>query len=165
MNRTVIIILVTISTVAMFSCGGLDPEAVKPFSGFRGTIRYSGGAQVWPTDTIYDLRMVAFERKPEVVEEIIAMIAIQTAGFTASLPLRVDSTVYELSVQATPRTFTYIVVAMQNGPDPFRDWLMLDIHSETKDPLRPSHVVVPNNGVVNIDFMVDFANIPPQPFK
>lgn len=147
------------------ACGGLDPEEVRPFSGLRGTITYVGGSAAWPTDTIYDVRVVAFENKPTVPEEILTSILQQTAAFSpASLPVRVDTTSYEIEVLATPRTFTYVVVAMQNGPNFQTDWIMLDVFAPSGDPAQPGVVIVPSGNTVRVDFRVDFSNLPPQPF-
>lgn len=146
-------------------CGGIDPDVVRPFSGIRGTIRYVGGSAAWPTDTIYDLRVVAFERKPQVPEDVLAAIVQQTAAFSPQmLPTFQDSTPYVLEVLATPRTFEYIVVALQNGPDFLKNWLMLDVYAPTGDPSVPGRIVVPSAGVIDLDFRVDFKNLPPQPF-
>jgi hypothetical protein len=149
----------------MIACGGLDPEAVRPFSGLRGTIRYVGGAAAWPADTIYDLRVVAFEKKPTERNQVLLALAAQTASYSpVMLPVRVDSTPYVLEVLLTPRSFEYVVVAMQNGPDFLKDWLMLDVYSPTGNPAEPGRIIVPSGGTVPIEFTVDFSNLPPQPF-
>jgi hypothetical protein len=158
-------VLVSLLALVIVSCGGLDPEAVRPFSGIRGTIRYVGGSAAWPTDTIYDLRVVAFEKKPTEPNQVLLALAAQTASYSPlMLPTLVDSTSYVLEVVGTPRTFEYVVVAMQSGPDFLKDWLMLDVYAPSGDPNQPGRIVVPSGGTVPIDFRVDFANLPPQPF-
>lgn len=158
-------VLLVALTVLSSGCGGIDPDAVRPFSGLRGTIRYVGGAQAWPTDSIYDLRVVAFEKKPQVPEDVLAAIVQQTAAFSpVMLPTLQDSTAYVLEVLATPRSFEYVVVALQNGPDFLKNWLMLDVYAPTGDPSVPGRVLVPSAGVIDLDFRVDFKNLPPQPF-
>lgn len=135
-------------------------------SSILGTVRYAGGTSAWTTDSIYDLRVVAFENQPTAPEDIITFLAQQRAIFTAtSLPLRVDSSTYSMDVLATPRIFTYVVVAMQNGPDFLKNWVMLSVYAPSGDPSIPGQVIVPSSGSVKIDFVVDFANLPPQPFK
>jgi len=147
------------------ACGGLDPNEVRPYSGIRGTVTYVGGSAAWPTDSIYDVRVVAFEEKPLESAAVLASIILQRAAFSpVRLPFRVSSTSYEIEVLATPRTFTYVVVAMQNGPNFQTDWVMLDVYSATGNVSDPSIVIIPSGGTVNIDFRVDFSNLPPQPF-
>lgn len=164
-----ILLLSSIATallVFLTGCTGLDPNVEPPFSGIRGVVRYVGGAPGWTTDSIYDLRVVAFETKPSVPGDVIASIIQQTSVFSPEpLPRRVDSTVYEIKVLAAPRSFTYVVVAMQNGPNFQTDWVMLDVYAPSGDPTRPGIVNVPSGGVVTVDFRVDFANLPPQPFE
>jgi hypothetical protein len=165
MNIVLPRILVALLAVTLAACGGLDPEAVRPFSGLRGTIRYVGGSAGWPTDTIYDLRVVAFEQQPTEPNQVLLALAAQTAAYSpVMLPVNVDSTTYVLEVLGTPRTFQYVVVAMQSGPDFLKDWIMLDVFAPSGNPAQPGRVVVPSGGTVPIDFRVDFANLPPQPF-
>ena len=158
-------LLVLAIAALIAACGGLDPEIVRPFSGLRGTITYVGGASAWPTDTIYDLRVVAFEQKPTERNQVLLALAAQTAAYSPlMLPVRVDSTPYVLEVLLTPRSFEYVVVAMQNGPDFLKDWLMLDVYSLSGNPADPARFIVPSAGTVPINFTVDFSNLPPQPF-
>ncbi|MBU3678611.1 MAG: hypothetical protein FGM32_03275 [Candidatus Kapabacteria bacterium] len=146
-------------------CGGIDPDAVRPFTGLRGTIRYVGGKNAWPKDSIYDLRVVAFERKPKVREDVVSAVVQQTAAFSPlMLPTFEDSTLYVLEVLGTPRTFEYVVVAMQNGPSFLTDWLMLDVYAPSGDPSQPGRIVVPSGATIDLNFQVDFNNLPPQPF-
>ncbi len=163
--RSLLVGTVVLLALLISACGGLDPEEVRPFSGLRGTITYVGGSAAWPSDTVYDVRVVAFETKPTVPQEILTSILQQTAAFSpSSLPIRVDTTSYEIEVLATPRTFTYVVVAMQNGPNFQTDWIMLDVYSPSGDPTQPGVVIVPSGNTVRVDFRVDFTNLPPQPF-
>ena len=165
MNTVVRTLVAAALGVVLTACGGLDPEAVRPFSGLRGTIRYVGGVSAWPTDSIYDLRVVAFEQKPTEPNQVLLALAAQTAAYTpVMLPVNVDSTSYVLEVLGTPRTFQYVVVAMQSGPDFLKDWIMLDVFAPSGNPAEPGRVVVPSGGTVPIDFVVDFANLAPQPF-
>jgi hypothetical protein len=110
--------------------------------------------------------VVAFETKPTVPEDVLASILQQKAVYTLEvLPRRVDSSTYEIEVLAAPRTFTYVVVAMQDGPDFQTDWRMLAVYAPGGDPTRPGSITVPSGGVVSVDFTVDFTNLPPQPFE
>lgn len=164
-DRTYAVVAMVMIAVIVCGCGGIDPDVVRPFSGFQGMIRYVGGAASWPKDTIYDLRVVAFERKPEAPSDVLKAVIQQTAAFSpVMLQINQDSTEYVLEVKATPRTFEYIVVALRDGPDVQADWIMLDVYAPSGDPTRPGRVVVPSAGTINLDFRVDFNNLPPQPF-
>lgn len=166
MKRLSIIITVCSLLGILTSCGGLDPTVEPAFSGIRGSITFAGGPSAWPTDSIYDLRVVAFEEKPTVPEDIIASLIRQRASFTPTmLPIRIDSCTFEIEVLAPPRVFPYVVVAMQVGPNFQQDWLMLDVYAPSGDKTQPGIVRVPSGGVVTIRFAVDFANLPPQPFN
>lgn len=159
-------IAISLSIVAITSCGGLDPTIEPTFSGIRGTITFVGGPAAWPVDSIYDLRVVAFEEQPTVPEDIIASLIRQRAAFTpAMLPIRTDSCTFEIEVLAPPRVFPYVVVAMQTGPNFQQDWLMLDVYAPSGDKTIPATVRVPSGGIVNLRFNVDFSNLPPQPFN
>jgi hypothetical protein len=152
--------------IALIGCGGLDPTIEPSFSGIRGSIRFVGGTSRWPADSIYDLRVVAFEEQPTVPADIIASLIRQRAAFTpAMLPVRVDSASFEIEVLAPPRSFPYVVVAMQVGPNFQQDWLMLDVYAPSGDKTIPGTVRVPSGGVVGVNFSVDFDNLPPQPFN
>ena len=147
-------------------CGGLDPTIEPAFSGIRGTITFSGGPSASPTDSIYDLRVVAFEEQPTVPGDIIASLIRQRASFTPTmLPVRIASCTFDIEVLAPPRVFPYVVVAMQVGPNFQQDWLMLDVYAPSGDKTQPGVIRVPSGGVVDIRFAVDFANLPPQPFN
>ncbi len=152
--------------LVLIGCGGLDPNEVPAYSGIRGKISYVGGAAAWPADSVYDIRVVAFETKPVEPAEVLASIVGQTAAFSPeSLPKRVDTSSYTVEVLAAPRTFTYVVVALQNGPDFLTDWVMLDVYAPGGDRTTPGTVRVEKGSIVTIDFTVDFNNLPPQPFR
>ncbi|MFM8771158.1 MAG: hypothetical protein ACKOE4_03945 [Candidatus Kapaibacterium sp.] len=160
-----IVLLCWAALLLITGCGGIDPDAIRPFTGLRGTIRYIGGKNSWPKDSIYDLRVVAFEKKPKLREDVVSAVVQQTAAFSpVMLPTFEDSTLYVLEVLGTPRTFEYVVVAMQNGPSFLTDWLMLDVYAPTGDPTQPGRIVVPSGGTINLDFRVGFDSLPPQPF-
>ncbi len=155
-----------ISLGIIAGCGGLDPTIEPAFSGLRGTITFAGGPSAWPADSIYDLRVVAFEEQPKVPADIIASLIRQRAAFTpVMLPIRTDSCTFEIEVLAPPRVFPYVVVAMQVGPNFQQDWLMLDVYAPSGDKSQPGIVRVPSGSVVDLRFAVDFANLPPQPFE
>jgi hypothetical protein len=157
--------LVAIS--AIVACDGLEPYPIPPdFTGFKGTVRYQGGPAAWPTDSIYNLVVVAFEQKPDSAGAILPAVLGGRASFSASMPLRVDSSRYEIAIPTDRvRTYRYIVVAMQDGPQLTRDWTMLAVHAVDADPTRPDSVTITPGLTRALDFTVDFSNLPPQPFE
>lgn len=157
---------VCIAIVILCGCDGLDPTiAPPPFTGLSGTITYKDGPAAWPADSIYDVRVVVFDSIPRTPQQILPAILGGKAVFTTQLPARVESSTYELQIPGAPRTFTYVVVAMRYGPDIAADWRMLSVVDIDGDPSRPASVHVERDRRVNIDFTVDFANLPPQPFE
>lgn len=153
--------------VVLCSCGGLEPLPPKEesmFTGISGTVTFTGGAALWPKDSIYDLRVVAFEKKPTVANDILVSLLSSTAVISEIAPFRVDSFEYNIEIKNAPKTYTYIVVAMQVGPNIQNDWRMLDVYSETKNPEAPSPLTIEPNKRSIISFTVDFSNLPPQPF-
>lgn len=157
---------VCIAVVILCGCDGLDPTVMPPpFTGLSGTITYKGGPAAWPADSVYEVRVVVFDSIPKTPQKILPDIIAGKAIFTGQLPVRVESSTYELAIYGTPRTFTYVVVAMRYGPDIAADWKMLTVVDIDGDPTRPASVHVEQNQRVNIDFTVDFANLPPQPFE
>ncbi|MBU3742749.1 MAG: hypothetical protein FGM24_10785 [Candidatus Kapabacteria bacterium] len=166
--KTLLAVLMSVCTIVVLSScdGGLEPYPIPPdFTGFRGTVYFAGDSAAWPTDSIYNLVVVAFEEKPDSVGDILPAVLGGRAVFSKSMPLFVDSATYEIELPADrERTFRYVVVGMQDGPAITQDWTMLSIHAVDNDPLRPDSVTIVPGKTTIIDFNVDFSNLPPQPF-
>ena len=156
---------VTICVLAACS-GGLEPYPIPPdFTGFRGTVYFAGDSTAWPTDSIYNLVVVAFEEQPDSVGDILPAVLGGRAVFSKSMPLYVDSAAYEIELPADrERTFRYVVVGMQDGPVITQDWTMLAVMGIDNDPERPDSVVISPGKTSLVNFNVDFSNLPPQPF-
>jgi hypothetical protein len=149
--RSKLFFLTTALAVAIVasSCGGLDPADVPPRSFLKGTVTFVGGQSSWPT----------------VVDSVLAAILAGKAVISDGLPLRVDRTAYAIQITDPPRTFRYVVVALQNGPQLLSDWLMLSVYTPSGDPADPGTVDLGKGQELVIDFIVDFNNLPPQPFE
>jgi hypothetical protein len=155
-----------ICAVALLSgCGGLDPTSIPPFTGITGTVNVEGGEAAWPQDSAYEMRAAAFLTKPLKPEDVISAVLQQKASISDSLPRFKGSVPYSIAVTGAPKTFLYVVVALRTGPDFFKDWKMIAVHSVVNDPLQPSPVTVAPEQTVVIPFVVDFSNLPPQPFE
>jgi hypothetical protein len=165
--RSKLFFLTTALAVAIVasSCGGLDPAEVPPRSFLKGTVTFVGGQSSWPDTNVYDVRVVAFENQPTVVDSVLAAILAGKAVISDGLPLRVDRTAYAIQITDPPRTFRYVVVALQNGPQLLSDWLMLSVYTPSGDPADPGTVDLGKGQELVIDFIVDFNNLPPQPFE
>jgi hypothetical protein len=162
MKLWIVLLLIAVLT----SCGGLEPPPPEPaFTGLRGVVRYVGGAAAWPADSVVEVRVVMFREQPVKPEDVITAVLSGTARLTnPALPLRVDSSSYEIAEPAPPQEYKYVVVAMRTGPNVQLDWTMLAVYSITGDPLQPSPILIEQDKTTTVDFLVDFANLPPQPF-
>jgi len=151
--------------LCVVSCGGLDPTAIPPFTGITGTVSVVGGEEAWPKDSVFEMRAAAFINKPLKPEDVIQDVLQQKANISDTLPRFRGSVAYSITVNGAPKTFTYVVVALRVGPDFFKDWRMISVHSISNDPLQPSPVTVQDQQTVTVPFVVDFSNLPPQPFE
>lgn len=149
------------------ACDGLEPYPIPDaFTGLKGTVRYLGGSAAWPADSIYNLVVVVFEQKPDSAAAILPAVLGGKAAFSATLPRRVDSSAYVITIPSDrERTYRYVVVALQDGPQITQDWTMLAIHAIGNDPTRPDSVTIRPGVTTTVDFTVDFTNLPPQPFE
>lgn len=154
-----------LSALALVGCGGLAPSDVPPEAKLTGSVTFVGGAESWPDSNVYEVRVAAFEEVPTAPDSVISAILSGRAIATDTLPKYVTQAPYNLIVPAPPRTFKYVVVAMRNGTDFFKDWVMLSVYSTVGDPSQPSTVTVNAGQTVPINFNVDFDNLPPQPFE
>jgi hypothetical protein len=108
---------------------------------------------------------VIFREQPVKPEDVITAVLSGTARLTnPALPLRVDSSAYEIAEPLPPQEYKYVVVAMRTGPNVQLDWTMLAVYTTTGDPLEPGSVLIEQDRTTTVDFTVDFANLPPQPF-
>ncbi|MBI2793415.1 MAG: hypothetical protein HYX66_02040 [Ignavibacteria bacterium] len=166
MKYVPIVTMITCSFVVIAfaaACNGLDPGDLPPDSYLEGTITYKGGVDAWPDTTVYQVLVIAFENQPLNTDDILKSFQNSQVVISETLPDSVESTEYRFRIPMPPRTFNYVVVAMRDGPNFLADWKMLAVYSEKGDPSSPGQVVVNVGSVVNIDFLVDFDNLPPQP--
>ncbi len=161
--------LLLLLSVSLLSVGcdeeGLNPDEFQE-PGFSGTITFAG--TIPPRDSIDDLRVVAVPYFPidTTVAELITKILNQTIPYSGSLSDQVAANTaiqYEMFVK--PDTFKYVAVAqLFNSANPFQDWRVVSIYGNSAT--NPSPVVVIDGEMKkNINFSVDFYNLPPQPFK
>ncbi len=156
--------LVTCCVLCCVGCEGLNPSNAPVRTEIRGSVTYVGGPASWPADSIYDIRVAAFDSIPTSPDQVIKSILGGGAVFSNTLAERVATSEYVVQITTFPRTFTYVVVAVRNGPSPLNDWIMAAVYSPSADPTKPGQVTITEGEIIAIDFTVDFDNLTPQPF-
>jgi hypothetical protein len=143
---------------------GLSPPGVagKPVGshGIRGRVIFSH----WPpADSVLDLRIAALQHYP--VQSIVAEVLAGRAAYSDQVPYGIDTLEYQLLLnQLPPGTIPFIGVAQRYGPNIQTDWRVVGEYYANGDTTMPGSVVVPADSIVpDIDMVVDFSHIPPQP--
>ena len=156
------LIIVFIFLLLFYACEhGLKPtdENQSQKSGISGTISYIN----WPpADSLFNLRLVVFEKYPpeNILDELDAGRAHVHPGF---LPFYVDTTTYVMELD--PGYYEYVVVAQQDGSNPFTDWLAAGQYDTLFSDELPTPITVISGEILeDINIQVDFDNLPPQPF-
>lgn len=141
-------------------------------SGFAGVIRFRN----WPALTdIHEMRLVAFEEVPTDSAGILPMLI---AGKAAVYPplgqdyfqAGVDSVEYEFTEKSGTnlklKTYPYVAVMYQYGPSILTQWRPGGVYSNGPGPFDPAPLRVLLHRVQrNVDFLVDFNNLPPPPWR
>lgn len=151
-----------IVTFIVLSCSeGLQVEIFED-SYLRGKIIYKGGADSWP-DSVVAIRVGAFKTDdPSSFQD--ELINGNVYVDFNSLPIRVDSTSFELLITDPPVELKYIAVALQENTN-ILNQKIVGIYTITGDNTKPSMIMIDKGkSVENIIIEVDFENLPPQPF-
>ncbi|MES2764489.1 MAG: hypothetical protein V4642_01370 [Bacteroidota bacterium] len=137
--------------------GGLDPTNAPTVSKISGTVTFVGGPDAWPpADSLIDLRVAAFKKYPP---ETVKGDAEQRLNY------RVQSQNYSLEIGSVPVEFPYIVVMQQFANDVDKDWRVIGVYTSSGDVNFPSAVKIDEGQIFsNIDIIVNFSNLPPNPF-
>ena len=159
------LLLLALFFLSVFSCDhGLKPleEKSSQMSGISGTISYIN----WPTDSLFGLRLVVFEKYPP--DSIRAELEEERAhvfpGFLEEgLPFYVDTTTYIMELD--PGYYEYVVVAQQYGSNILADWLAAGQYDTIFTDELPTPITVISGELLdNINIQVNFDSLPPQPF-
>jgi hypothetical protein len=150
------------------SCsGGLEPvntpNEVKS-SFLNGTIHYLGGKGSWPSkDSAFAIRIVAFKNYPpgNIIDEITNGNAIFTL---TPMPLFVDSSKFSIEISNAPIEYKYIVAALQYDSLSIFAQKAIGVYNTSGDFTKPSPILFEKGKTYNINIMVDFSKLPPQPF-
>jgi hypothetical protein len=131
---------------------------VPTVSRISGTVTFVGGPEAWPpADSVLDLRVAAFKTYPPLSVK---------GDVEQRLNYKVQSQIYSLEINSIPAEFPYIVVMQQFGGDIDKDWRVIGVFTRTGDVNLPSMVRVDEGQVFNnIDIIVNFSNLPPNPFE
>jgi hypothetical protein len=151
-----------ITILLINSCSeGLKVDIIED-SYLRGTIYYKNGANNWP-DSVVAVRVGAFKTDDPSNFQLEVLTGNVYVDFN-SLPLRVDSTNFELLITDPPVELKYIAVALQKNTDIFNQQI-IGIYTITGDKSQPGSIMIEKGkSVNNIKIEVDFDNLPPQPF-
>lgn len=162
--------LILFFIVTLLGCDkGISPSdtpEVKP--GFGGTITYVSPPP--PRDSLIQLRIIAVPYYPidTVVAALIDKIVHGVIPYSDTLQLSsIDSGKtqrYEFFIP--PGEYKYVAVVQQYGLLLYEDWRVISIYGFSQSTPFPSPVTVTvEKFQTGIDFIVDFKNLPPQPFK
>lgn len=165
MIRILTLALAFASLSTFYGChGGLEPTDPLEKSFVRGSISYVGGAENWPReDSVKEIRAVAFKSYPP--KDIFNEILSENAYFTQdTLPRFVAESSYEIEIPEPPTELKYIAVAQRYGT--IMEWLAIGVYAVEGDPANPTAVRIKAGETADsIDIVVDFDNLPPQPFE
>jgi hypothetical protein len=164
-HKYICLIIYIIFFLSFYTCDhGLKPtEEKSEMSAISGTISYVN----WPpTDNLYDLRLVVFNRYPPgdiFIELGEGRAFVYPAIGQDGLPLYVDTTSYVMELD--PGYYKYIAVAQQFGSNPFEDWLAAGQYDTLFTDELPTPITVISGEILeDINIYVDFDSLPPQPF-
>jgi hypothetical protein len=160
---------------------GLGP--ITEDTGFSGTITFRNWS---PADTVYGLRLVAFEEYPSDSSGIMfallggraAVYPHLTTGVQASREILgyreasesfADTVHFVFTKEGTvlkELTYNYVLLAWQYGPNVFADWAPIGVYTQKPGTFEPAPVFVQERRMrEQIDITVDFHNLPPKPWK
>ncbi|MBN1449297.1 MAG: hypothetical protein JXA28_15330 [Bacteroidetes bacterium] len=160
--RSIILTILFATGLLLASCDhGLDPGEALGEPGFSGTITVRGS---WPPqDSVRQLRVVAFRKYPSA--DVLSEVLSGNAVYTDELPYGETTIPYTLQDPSYNGVFDYIAVAQNYGPDLFTQWRAVGVYTITGDVESPSPVDLGSGRFVEgVDIVVDFVNLPPQPF-
>ncbi len=153
--------IVVLLTLGALSCDhGLAP-ITKQEPGFGGRIQVTGN---WPaSDSLQDFRIIAFREYPP--RDLLLEILANRAIFSDKLPFHEREIRYSVKSLGLIGSFAYVVAAQQYGPRVEQDWRAVGVHTRTGDPTHPSAIVLEADRFLDgIDLIVNFVDLPPQPF-
>lgn len=151
-------------TLFFTSCQeGLDPTTQLGESFLKGKIIIVSGKNSWPVpDSALELRVVGFKDYPP--KDLLNEIVSGNAFISDTLPRFLDTIPYELKVEKPPVEIRYLVAALRYGT--IFEWKAIGVYSdEMTYERKPKSIFVSKGKVIeNVNILVDFKNLPKQPF-
>lgn len=155
--------IIIVFSIILISCeSDLKPPSLPAF--VKGKITFIGGKDSWPDSSeALALRVGLFKSDdPESFFDAVLKGDVYFNFF--SFPLFVDEYEYTIEVSDTPIELKYLVVALQYS-DSLEHQKVLSVYTETENYEQPSSIYLTSGATfTNIDFIVDFDNLPKQPF-
>ncbi|GAB5466329.1 MAG: hypothetical protein Kapaf2KO_17650 [Candidatus Kapaibacteriales bacterium] len=150
-------------TLLLISCDeGLAPsDSLGGRAVFSGNIVVKGGAEAWPDSSeVVALRIGAFktDNPSSLIDEVLA----ENAYFTLlSVGTFFDTVRYKIVVSDAPATIVYSIAALQIDTS-LTSQRVVGVYGGNETPA--SFTINPGDSLTDIDFYIDFENLPPQPF-
>ncbi len=148
----------------MLSCQeGLDPTIPKGDSYVKGRVIVISGSNSWPNpDSALEMRVVGFKEYPP--KDILNDVIAGNAFISDTLPRFLDTIPFKLKIEKPPEEIRYLVVAIRYGT--IFEWRVVGVYSdEMSYERKPKKILVSKGQIVEkIDILVDFKNLPKQPF-
>jgi hypothetical protein len=169
--------LILLFTITLLGCDkGISPnDTANVKSGVGGSITGFGGSITYvspppPRDSLVQLRVVAVPYYPidTVVAMFIQQVLLGIIQFSDTLQTSsIDSgTSQRYDFYVPPGEYKYVAVVQLYGQDIFADWRVIAVYGFSQSTPFPLPVTITENEYrTGIDFIVDFKNLPPQPFK
>ena len=145
---------------------GLNPNDVSE-PGFGGSITFV--SKLPPTDSLTDLRIVAVPYFPvdTLFQPLIIKVIEGIIPFGENIVSKADSgktITYEMFVK--PQTYYYLAIVQQYGIDVFSQWKVVGVFGYVPSQTQSKIITVPDGKFIrDVNFTVDFYQLPPQPFK
>lgn len=161
-------VFVFIST--LFSCQeGLKPDAyneVPQTATLAGTIEFLGGKEKFPDSTkCWGIYVAAFKQFPKDSSSIFNEILRGNVYLQfESLPYPCDSANFSLTIKDAPINLEYIAVSMQTDSGKVDAQRVIGVYTISGDNTQPSQIMIEKGNRYDIKIIVDWDNLPPQPF-
>ncbi|MGB9770513.1 MAG: hypothetical protein ACPLX7_00860 [Candidatus Kapaibacteriota bacterium] len=147
----------------LLSCQeGLDPTTGQKESFIQGKLIVLSGR--WPPpDSALELRVVGFREYPP--QDLLNEILSGNAFISDTLARFLDTIPYILKIEKPPAEINYLVAALRYGT--ILQWRVIGVYSEEMTfERKPKKIIVPKGIVLkDIDILIDFNNLPKQPFE
>jgi len=169
MIKKIIYVFLLCVMIILLSCGeGLAPEAkenIAKESHIIGKIIYLGGKENFPdSNSIFGIFPAAFKIFPKDSSGLLNEVLAGNVYLNfSSLPYPADSSEFVLTIQDAPVNLEYIAVSMQYDST-LEAQRIIGVYTQSGDNTKPSNLFIEKGKDYNIRIIVDFDNLPPQPF-